>query len=233
MHILPLICGTADQFRARLLREPDAVRRELSDDLLGCGDWKWDNLVLTASRFRYAHVETFAVSNRVSVLHCCVFAHLDDPSPIFGYDIVAGPSKVTGLFLDLSSTVSPALPSGLGDLVDASGTAFAERRSLPDWGTIFSPEILAIRPTSIDEVIAANGIALRALDQMLAAPRQRRADLTDQIEAGQAAYIAGQRQNQHTFRMLSGFVGADRARRFIDEVLFPSVAHDTCVPAFA
>ena len=233
MDILPLITRTAERFRERLLQEPGATRLELPDDLLGRGDWRWDNLVLTASRFRYAHVETFAVSDRVSVLHSCVFAHLDDPSPIFGYDIVAGPSKVTGLFLDLSNTVDPARPTGLAGLVAASGTRFAERRTLPDWGRIFSPDILAIRPVSIDEVIAANEIALQALDQMLASPRRHCPDLCTQIEAGQSAYIQAQRQNQHTFRMLSGFVGADRARRFIDDVLFPSVSHTYAAPAFA
>lgn len=173
--------------------------------------------------FRHGHVETFQVSDRFSILHVCVIPHVDDPAPIFGYDIIAGPTKITGLFLDLTSVIASSKSEILSDLMASSAILFPNRRTLPDWGDVFSPDMLAIRPGNETELTAANDIAMRALDTLLRRAPQRRSRLREQIQRGQSRYIAAQRRNEHTFRMLAGFVGADRARSFIEDVLFPDV----------
>jgi phycocyanobilin:ferredoxin oxidoreductase len=182
----------------------------------------WQNTLLTAGTFRRAHVETFAVAERVSVLHVCLFPHLHDAAPIFGFDMVAGPARVTGIFLDLSPVTHRPPRPGLRDVVaGAALDSFATRRVLPEWGEIFSPDMLAIRPTDLNEVDHALALAKTALDGVLRATQNGPGVPSAEIVAGQARYAEGQRRNEHTARMLAGFIGAEAARRFIDEVLFP------------
>lgn len=159
---------------------------------------------------------------RLSVLHVCIFPQLDDPAPIYGFDMIAGPARVTGIFLDLSPVLCGPPTLRLPEVADAGALArFSAPRSLPDWGDIFSPDVLAIRPADLDEVAQAIALAHQALDGLLA--RAQIVSVDPRIAEGQARYIAGQRRNEHTARMLAGFVGAEPARQFIDEVLFPSV----------
>jgi phycocyanobilin:ferredoxin oxidoreductase len=253
MNALPLMAEAAALFRSRLLAEPGCARLPLpSTDLPStdppAAEMRWDNLLLGAPRFRRAHVETLEVPGQLSVLHVCVFPHLDDPSPIFGFDMIAGPARVTGIFLDLSPvTGRPPVP-GLRDVADpAMLTSFAARRVLPEWGDIFSPDLLAVRPADIAEISRAIGLARQALEGVLAALRRSgpareparepiedlAGDGGEEIAAGQARYVAGQRRNQHTLRMLAGFIGPVAARRFIDEVLFPPVPEVVAMPRVA
>jgi hypothetical protein len=179
----------------------------------------WRNLIGQAPAFRRAHLEVLEVPGRLLVLHCCIFPHLDDSSPIFGFDVVAGPARVTGVFLDLSPVLPDAPVPRLGPL-----TGFAERRARPDWGDIFSEDFLAIRPADAAELTRATLVAGAACEAMLArlVGGHGRGAPVAQVRAGQARYIAGQRRNPHTQRMLAGLVGAGPAARFIEEALFPA-----------
>jgi phycocyanobilin:ferredoxin oxidoreductase len=223
MDALPLMTQAASLFHKRLIAESGCVRLPPPPDVMcatgPAANLQWDNVLLSSPAFRRAHIETFNVPGRVSVLHVCIFPHINDPAPIFGFDMVAGPSRVTGIFLDLSPvTDQPPCPR----LRDVSGCSdFAVKRTLPEWGDIFSTDVLAVRPVNLDEVSRAISLGLRALDSVLAAPRSLADVVPPAIAAGQARYMAGQRRNEHTFRMLASFIGHGPARRFIDEVLFP------------
>lgn len=223
MNALALMARAAADFRARLMAEEDCAALPSPNALATPDTLRWDNILLRARTFRRAHVETFDVPGRLSVLHVCVFPHLDDPTPIFGFDMVAGSARVTGIFLDLSPVgLLPPVPS-LSDVCDPQALAgFATPRSPPEWGDIFSADLLAVRPDSLEEVGKTIALAMVALNGMLRAARLSTA-AEAVVAAGQARYIAGQRRNEHTLRMLAGFIGHAAARRFIDEVLFPAV----------
>lgn len=214
----------ASRFADRLHAVPDAVVQQLSMPCVSDQTFIWTNLLLTSSRFRHGHVETFIVPDRISVLHVCLFPHLDDPSPIFGFDMIAGPARVTGMFLDLSPTTEGGADQSFHEIRLAMGTeSFAHRRSLPEWGYVFSRHVLAVRPSDLDEVRRAIVFAEEALEAFLCTNRTRLAKHSAEIIAGQSRYIAAQRQNEHTFKMLAGFIGTANARKFIDEVLFPDI----------
>jgi phycocyanobilin:ferredoxin oxidoreductase len=227
VNAVPLMAAGASSFAARLAAEPGCAplpAPDISDPRdakMDVAEPRWDNTLLRAQRFRRAHVELFSVPGRVCVLHVCVFPHLDDPAPIFGFDMIAGPARVTGLFLDLSPvTAAPPAPRLRDFARPDSLDNFAAPRALPDWGDIFSPDVLAIRPADGDEIVRAIALARRALEGVLALPRRRDGPSRD-IAAGQNRYCLGQLRNTHTPRMLAGFIGAAPARRFIAEVLFP------------
>ncbi len=220
---MPLMAEAAELFRERLRAAPDCRRLPMPETVPFSrkppASLRWDNELLTSRSFRRAHVEMFHLPERLSVLHVCVFPHLDDPASIFGFDMIAGQSRVTGIFLDLSPvTQHPPVP-GLHDVLGGLAlTGFAARRTLPAWGDIFSGDVLAIRPIDMDEVWRAIDLARKALDGVLAEPRR---PPDNAAAAGQARYIRGQRQNEHTLRMLANLIGPDPARSFIDQVLFP------------
>ena len=227
MNALPAMAEAADWFAARLEAEPGSIQRRVPH-AEGLPGGQWSNLLLSGRLFRHAHVEMLHIPGRLGVLHVCLFPPLDDASPIFGFDMIAGPARVTGIFLDFSPVVDgvvddvvgggPSLAKALGA---ASLASFAEKRVLPDWGDIFSPDVLAVRPVDAAEIGHAIALARQALACWLSAPERPLRAPSAAIAAGQARYIAGQRRNEHTLRMLSGLIGAGPARRFIDEVLFP------------
>jgi hypothetical protein len=185
---------------------------------------RWENAIFAGPLLRRAHVELFEVEALFSVVHVCIFPHLSDPAPIFGFDMIGGRAQATGAFLDFSAaTPAPPVPA-LGDAVPQAAIAgFAHRRERPDWGDIFSADFLAIRPASPGEAEAVLGIARAALLYYLQALSENPARQTDDaaVAGGQAAYVQGQRLNPHTLRMLARYTGEAAARRFIDDVLFP------------
>jgi len=185
----------------------------------------WHNTLFTAPGFRRAHVELLEIPDHFAVVHVCIFPHLTDTAPIFGFDMIAGRTQATGIFMDFSPvTQAPPIPR-LADIVTPqTRAAFGVHRASPAWGTIFSPDLFAIRPGNATEIHAALALAQDAGDfylRQLYGKGRRCSDDETTITAGHARYAKAQRLNPHTYRMLSRYVGAVRARVFIDDVLFP------------
>jgi phycocyanobilin:ferredoxin oxidoreductase len=158
-----------------------------------------------------AHVEIFN-RDRFMVVHCCVFPHYSDTSPIFGFDAIAGESKITGLFWDLSPTVRPTKPfNPIEGLVN---------RERPEWGNIFSEHWVACRPTlaQLPEIGAA---AVACLADYLPSLGQLR-HVREPIIAAQDIYCSQQRKNEHTLRAITNLLGPDLAQEFVTTVLFPT-----------
>lgn len=223
-----LLSRAAACFADRLAGEPGAQHHEVPDYAELAQEAKtlarpvrWTNRIIATPRLRRAHVERFEIGDQIAVLHVCIFPRPDIALPVFGFDVVAGQNRVTGAFLDLSpvDAASEAITQRWATSFAADRAAFPEHRSLPDWGDIFSDGVIAVRPTSHQEVETLFALGLSSLDWYLATPvaeTDREAAL-----AGQRRYIDRQRRNEHTFRMLRGCVGDALARDFIDRWLFP------------
>lgn len=174
-------------------------------------DYGWENHRFRSSRFRLAHVEIFN-QDRFCVVHCCVFPHVNDPSPIYGFDVIAGEKKITGVFMDLSPVAMPSRPFLEIDV--------GHSRERPEWGDIFSPHWLACRPT-YDEMEMIGKEAVRVLVHYL--PTLGYIGDRDEIVAGQNRYCLQQRRNEHTRRALINLLGQERAEEFMNEILFPTI----------
>jgi phycocyanobilin:ferredoxin oxidoreductase len=175
-------------------------------------DYGWENHRWTGHKFRMAHVELFR-QDRFMVVHACVFPHATDPSAIFGFDVIAGEHKVTGVFFDLSPTVEPSQPF--------AQLAIATNRARPEWGDIFSQHWIACRP-STDELQTICGCARTVLSQYLSSLGRDCAD-AGLVTAAQNRYCLQQRRNEHTTRAIENLLGAARAQEFITQILFPTV----------
>jgi hypothetical protein len=65
----------------------------------------WVNRVYTSNLYRRAHIDIVDArdSKGLWMMHCCIFPHTHNPAPIFGFDVIAGKSKITGCFYDYSA----------------------------------------------------------------------------------------------------------------------------------
>ncbi len=183
----------------------------------------WRNTVVRLPAWRRLHVEFFAIPGEIGVVHLCGFPDPAHALPILGFDIIAGRERATGCFLDLSPTVAAATratDAWARDLAPLRGT-LGQARPLPDWAAaIFSPHAVAVRPRSAAEVAAGLALGEATLARMLHAPPPPATDAGPMRDA-QARYVAAQRRNERTRRMLAGCVGETLADRFIAECLFP------------
>lgn len=187
------------------------IRAEPDLEVIPTEDYGWENFRYRSPKFRLAHVEIFN-QERFMVVHTCVFPHPWDPSPIFGFDVIASEHKITGVFLDLSPTAED--PGKFHELT------FAKPRERPQWGDIFSKNWIACRPNK-NEMMKIIGESQKILRTYLGHVGREHGDETT-IRAGQNRYCLQQRKNEHTYRALKNLVGDVRARQFMDDVLFPT-----------
>ena len=187
------------------------IKAESNLEVIPTDDYGWENYRYTSPKFRLAHVEIFN-QNKFMVVHCCVFPHANDPSPIYGFDVIAGEHKVTGVFMDLSPTVEE--PGEFHKL------SFAKPRERPQWGDIFSQNWIACRPNK-EEMMKIISESQKILKGYLLRIGNEQGDVAA-ITAGQNRYCEHQRKNEHTFKALKNLKGEEGARRFMDDILFPT-----------
>jgi len=180
-------------------------------------DW-----VFTSNIYRRAHISVVDAreTHKLWLLHVTVFPHLENGSPIYGFDIVAGLNKVSGAFHDFS----PVYRNGPLCKWFHERTADLEwnkRRELPEWAKpIFSEDIVAIGAVGIEELEKFCTLGLETLDYYLADLRPETTAVDFEYE--QNFYCTQQRKNPHTPRVLQtlGFT-EEEARNFVENNLFP------------
>lgn len=185
----------------------------------------WVNKVWASSRYRRAHIDVVDAreSKGLWMMHCCVFPYTSNPSPIFGFDVIAGKNKITGCFIDLSPTVIPDHPMIPWFAAETSKLEWNKKRALPEWAErIFSPHIIAAgNVQEISELKQIVDIGKRTLDMYLDSVSDTANSDTDST-AAQNFYADNQRQNPHTPKVMASLgLNEEDIRVFIDECLFP------------
>jgi phycocyanobilin:ferredoxin oxidoreductase len=177
-------------------------------------EFPWKNQIWRSSKFRRAHVEEF-VSPAISVLHVTVFPHLNDPSPIYGFDVVTGAKKPAGGYIDMSPSVETW--HGWRNWISFD---VPPNKTIPEWGTCFSDEFVAIplRDSAHLEELLKYGVVM--LSEYLSRIQQKEVSQEFVIDR-QRFYCEQQRNNQKTMQILERMIGAERANLFMNEVLFP------------
>lgn len=222
---------TAEAMAGLLRGLPGAVERPVPDHLALAQQAgtlrrqaRWTNVLIETGALSHAHVEYFEIAAQLAVLHVCVFHRAAIAAPIYGFDVIAGAEKVTGAFLDLSpaGAETDVAVAAWAEAFAAQRARFGRPRTLPEWGDIFSPNAVAVRPQNEAEIEAALDLGAASLRWLLARPFPK-ALSPSAVAAGQQRYIVGQRRNEHTLRVLAGVVGPDLARAFVERWLFPDV----------
>ena len=179
-------------------------------------EYTWRNEVWSSDKFRRAHVEEF-ISPAICVLHVVIFPHMDDPAPIYGFDVVTGIKKPAGCYVDLSPSVHDW--KNWRTFVELPSDVPANKK-LPEWSTVFSEDFIAIPPRDEEHMEEMFDYGLRLLEYYLSKLKQETADPKLVYDAHKH-YSTMQRSNQKTRQILSRMIGEEEADKFMTQVLFP------------
>jgi len=227
----PLVDALAQRIRARWADLPELAPLAIDPELeaisgsLDGEDLYIRNEVFRCRGLRKLHLETARLGAGLQILHCVFFPDPRFDLPVFGADIVAGRGVVSAAIVDLSP-VTDALPAVIeAGLTAIDRGAFAERRELPAWGSIFSPHVLFVRPGDdaeqqafidhVDRVLAVLAEAVVSSDAQAAGD-----PATVARWQGQLRYCKQQKQNDKTRRVLEKAFNPAWADRYIEELLF-------------
>ena len=191
-------------------------------------EYDWHNLLWSSPRYRRAHVEVVDKrdTHNIFILHTTVFPHCNDSSPIFGFDAVCGPNKITGAFHDFSNGGEPYHPMYNWFKNKVHDLAWNKPRDLPEWAQqIFSPAMVAVgnlqEETEIDQLCLT---AKNALDFYLKNVGYSQESGFD-FHMAQNRYCYWQKKNPHVIRsMVAMGIEESVIKRFVDKVLFPEIA---------
>jgi len=189
----------------------------------------WINRVWTSKNYRRAHVDVVDMreSSKLWMMHVCVFPHTDSDAPIFGFDVIAGPNKMTGAFCDLSATTNKEHEMIKHFETISSKLEWKRERELPEWAqAIFSDGMIAAgmvkEQSEIDQITNAVD---ETLDYYLSNVGNYwcNSEDSDGIKA-QNRYAHYQKQNPHTPRVMKSLgLNEDDVDVFVQKCLFPEV----------
>ena len=187
-------------------------------------DFTWKNYLFESDKFRRAHIEIVDAreSKKMWVMHMTIFPHINDPAPIFGFDVVCGANKITGAFHDFSKTGDSKIYDWYQDKM--SSINWTKPRELPDWAKrIFSPGMLAAGNVSTEEELdKLITVAIDNIDYFLYNIGNEKDD-NSYIEQYNN-YCINQKLNHHTLAMMVNLgVDENNFRNFMDEILFPEI----------
>lgn len=188
-------------------------------------DYSWYNNIYTSDRYRRAHIEI--VDNRethkIYILHCTIFPHFQDSSPIWGFDAVCGPGKITGAFHDFSLAGYPTHPMWKWWRDKVKNYKWRKQRQLPEWAaSIFSKEMVAAG--NIQDGVELNDLCTLCLDTLDYYLMNVGNTIQDVISYRnvQNFYCQKQKENPHVINsMVSMGVPRETMERFVNEILFP------------
>ena len=192
-------------------------------------DGGWINRVWENEHVRRAHIDVVDArdSKGLWMMHVCVFPQLNNNGPIYGFDVIAGKSKMTGAFHDFSASSGgedhPMVQwyqSAVQDFVPE------KKRELPEWATnIFTPSMIAASNVKEEEATVIIQLALDNLETYFDSIGQYTGEGDrDLTIASQNYYCHNQQQNPHTPRVMKS-LGLDEADvdKFCTDMLFPKI----------
>lgn len=179
-------------------------------------DFGWSNKRYVSDEFRLAHIERYSDKN-LEVLHITCFPNEQYQHPIFGFDIICTEKKPLAAFMDWSpvdNTISYWC-----------GYDFEKQYPLPDWAKIiFSPMAIAVIPNDT-ELEKLNKVVQHSFDlYMKTLKGSKKSEYrSEYIIAAQNRYCEQQQKNERTYNVLKAKLGEEKAKYFMENILFPKI----------
>lgn len=194
----------------------------------GLDRFNWYNRVWTSKHYRRAHIDVVDARDTrgLWMMHCCVFPHLTNPGPIFGFDVVAGRNKITGCFHDFSPTLEQDHPLIDWFADEAVKLQWNKIRKLPEWAErIFTSSMVSAGNVSNqEEVDQIFNMAKNNLCYYLKYIGNFNNTTNRSSASAQDYYCENQRQNPHTPKVMAALgLDPDQVRVFIQDCLFPKI----------
>jgi len=187
----------------------------------------WVNRVWTSDKYRRAHVDVVdaRLTKGLWMMHCCIFPHIHNPAPIYGFDVIAGKNKITGCFHDYSKAGDPDHPMMQWFADQVAQLEWRKERALPEWATnIFSKSMVAAGNVSDEEELEQiTDLAKTTISHYLSTVAETNNTVPD-TTFEQNYYAQNQKQNPHTPRvMVSLGLSEEDVQMFIQDCLFPEI----------
>ena len=215
------------------VQELKAIIKSRSFEVPNVAENIWDTYTYESSAIRRANLDIIDAiqEKKLFMMHLCIFPKVYDSAPIFGFDVIAGPNKITGAFLDFSPVDNHELCNWFKNKVESS--TWSKPRQLPDWAqSIFSESIVAAGNIStqeeLDEILQLSKACLiYYLDNILLLRPKLTYDnivKTYNYTDKQNFYCTQQKCNPHTPRVLKS-LGFDETQinEYINNELFPEI----------
>ena len=188
----------------------------------------WVNRVWSSNDYRRAHVDVVDAreTKGLWMMHCCIFPHIHNPAPIFGFDVIAGKNKITGCFYDYSPAGDSEHPMCEWFADESQKLAWNKVRKLPDWAErIFSGSMVAAANVSDEEELSQIfAMANRGIEHYLSCVGETNRTAEYSTKDAQNYYCENQKQNPHTPKvMVSLGLSEEDVQVFIQECLFPEI----------
>ena len=192
-------------------------------------DSGWINRVWANDDIRRAHIDVVDARDTrgLWMMHVCIFPTLDNPAPIYGFDVIAGKNKMTGAFHDFSPSSDPDHPMIQGYYDSVENFIPEKPRELPEWArNIFTEKMLAAGNVKSDEeATEIIQIALSNLHAYFEEVGETKGEgAPDLVAACQNYYCENQQQNPHTPRTMKSLgLPEEDVDRFCTDMLFPKL----------
>lgn len=187
----------------------------------------WVNRVWSSDLYRRSHIDVVDArdSKGLWMMHCCIFPHIHNPAPIYGFDVIAGRNKITGCFHDFSPAGDLEHP-----LIDWFATETAKlqwnkTRKLPEWAErIFTGSMIAAGNVQdefeLNQIFSIANLSIRHYLNTVAESNFTHKNTT----YNQNYYCENQKQNPHTPKVMASLgLNEDDVRVFIQDCLFPEL----------
>jgi hypothetical protein len=188
----------------------------------------WRDSVYHGRWFRRGHLNIVDAreTRNLYMMHCCIFPNLADNAPIYGLDIIAGPSRISGAFHDFSATGNSSHHMMRWFTGKTGSLSWNKPRELPEWArAIFSPSMIAAG--AINSEVEIKQLIRTSLDTLEYYLDNVGFSVIPGVSyvAEQNRYCHYQKQNPHNPRVMQslGLSEAD-AHEFVDKIMFPEIA---------
>jgi phycocyanobilin:ferredoxin oxidoreductase len=162
------------------------------------------------------------------MMHVCIFPTLDNPAPIYGFDVIAGKNKMTGAFHDFSPSADPDHDMIKGYYESVDHFVPEKQRELPEWAkNIFTGKMLAAGNVKTEEeATEIIQIALSNLHAYFEEVGETKGEgAPDLVAACQDYYCHNQQQNPHTANVMKSLgLPEEDVDKFCKDMLFPKLA---------
>ena len=190
----------------------------------------WTNRTWHSDSVRRAHIDVVDARSTKGLwmMHVTCMPDLHNDAPIFGFDVIAGKTKMTGAFLDFSASATLDHPMMRGYAEAVADFIPSKKRELPEWAqNIFSDSMVAAGNVKTEE--EATEIIQIALSNLHAYFEEvgitKGEGAPDLVAACQDYYCHNQQQNPHTANVMKSLgLPEEDVDKFCTDMLFPKLA---------
>jgi len=217
----------------RLNDYSDSIARKFNDNFIeyhehnmeGLNFKDWSDRFWASDTVYKAHLKTINPKDGKGLwlMHVNVFPHEGVELPILGFDIVAGPKKITGSFMDFSPLHGYNHPYNNYMEQAVKNLEWNKPRELPEWAKeIFSPSMIAVGNLRDDHELdqfmeVTNDLVNHYLDNIDTYAIESTRDTLPIINK----YCANQKLNPHLHRSILAMGISEKDKNaYINDVLF-------------